>query len=154
MSEVEQSMVLAPRGRRLVATAIDAVLVPSLSLLLVAATGVVEDAEDYADLWWIAHVLLLAVTSYILLNGYTLWRSQQTLGKRIMGIAMVDAVGAPVAWWRLILLRAPFFALMFLILVPPIALLPLVDHLCIFGKKRRCLHDRVAGTYVVRASAR
>ena len=153
MSEVQQSMVLASRGRRLVATAIDAVLVPSLSLLLVMATGVVEDAEDYADFWWITHVLLLAVTSYILLNGYSLWRTQQTLGKRILGIAMVDAAGGPVAWWRLILLRAPFFALMFLIVVPPVALLPLVDHLCIFGKKRRCLHDRVAGTCVVRIGA-
>ena len=44
--------------------------------------------------------------------------------------------------------------LMFLIVVPPVALLPLVDHLCIFGKKRRCLHDRVAGTCVVRIGAR
>jgi uncharacterized RDD family membrane protein YckC len=43
---------------------------------------------------------------------------------------------------------------MFLIVVPPVALLPLVDHLCIFGKKRRCLHDRVAGTCVVRIGAR
>ncbi|MGA1675966.1 MAG: RDD family protein [Pseudomonadales bacterium] len=154
MSEVQQSMVLASRSRRLAATAIDAVLVPSLSLLLVMATGVVEDAEDYADAWWVMHVLLLAIASYLLLNGVTLWRSQQTLGKRIMGIKVVDTLGSPAAWWRLIVLRAPFFALMFLVVVPPVALLPLIDHLCLFGKKRRCLHDRIAGTLVVQAGAR
>ncbi len=147
-------MVLASRSRRLAATAIDAVLVPSLSLLLVMATGVVEDAEDYADAWWVMHVLLLAIASYLLLNGVTLWRSQQTLGKRIMGIKVVDTLGSPAAWWRLIVLRAPFFALMFLVVVPPVALLPLIDHLCLFGKKRRCLHDRIAGTLVVQAGAR
>ncbi|MGA0839915.1 MAG: RDD family protein [Pseudomonadales bacterium] len=154
MNEVQQSMVLASRSRRLAATAIDAVLVPSLSLLLVMATGVVEDAEDYADAWWVMHVLLLAIASYLLLNGVTLWRSQQTLGKRIMGIKVVDTLGSPAAWWRLIVLRAPFFALMFLVVVPPVALLPLIDHLCLFGKKRRCLHDRIAGTLVVQAGAR
>jgi uncharacterized RDD family membrane protein YckC len=150
MSRPEYPLPLASRGRRLVATAIDAVLVPSLTLLLVMVTGVVEHAEDYADLWWSVHVLLLAIGSYLALNGYGLWRSGLTLGKRVMGIAMVDTQGLPVAWWRLVVIRAPFFALMFLIVVPPIALLPLIDHLCVFGKQRRCLHDRLAGTTVVR----
>jgi uncharacterized RDD family membrane protein YckC len=150
MSREELSLPLASRRRRLVATAIDAVLVPSLTLLLVMVTGVVEDAEDYADYWWILHVLLLAIASYLLLNGYGLWRSQQTIGKRALGIAMVSAAGTPVAWWRLVLLRAPFFALGFLVVVPPLAWIPLVDHLLIFGSQRRCLHDRIAGTHVVR----
>ena len=141
---------LASRGRRLLATVIDAILVPSLTILLVMLTNVVEDAEDYADNAWIAHVLLLAIASYLLLNGYTLWRTQQTLGKRIMGIAMVAAAGATIPWWRLVLVRGPFFAFMYLLLAPPLALLPLIDHLLIFGKRRRCLHDRLAGTEVVR----
>lgn len=141
---------LASRGRRLLAISIDAILVPSLTILLVMLTGVVEDAEDYADNWWVFHVLLLAIGSYLLLNGYSLWRTQQTLGKRAVGIAMVATGGSTVAWWRLILIRAPFFALMFLIVVPPLTLLPLIDHLFIFGKRRRCLHDRLAGTNVVR----
>ncbi len=141
---------LASRGRRLAATAIDAVLVPSLTLVLVMVTGVVEDAEDYADSWWIVHVLLLAIGSYLLLNGYTLWRSQQTLGKRAMGIAMVTTAGSPAAWWRLILIRAPFFAFLFLLVVPPLTLIPLIDHALVFGKRRRCLHDRLAATEVVR----
>lgn len=150
MSDADHSLPLASRLRRLVATSIDAVLVPSLTIVLVMLTGVVEDAEDYVDNWWILHVLLLAILSYLLLNGYSLWRTQQTLGKRAMGIALVATAGSAAPWWRLILVRAPFFALMFLLLVPPLTLLPLIDHLCIFGKRRRCLHDWLAGTDVVR----
>lgn len=150
MNDVAQSAPLASRGRRLLATAIDAILVPAVTLLLVMLTGVVEDAEDYVDNGWILHVLLLAIGSYLLLNGYTLWRTRQTLGKRIMGIALAGAAGATVSWWRLVVVRAPFFALMYLLLVPPLALVPLIDHLMIFGKRRRCLHDRLAGTEVVR----
>ena len=40
---------LAGRFRRLVATLIDAILVPSLSLVLLMITDVMEDAEDYAN---------------------------------------------------------------------------------------------------------
>jgi uncharacterized RDD family membrane protein YckC len=147
------SLRLASRRRRLAATAIDAVLVPALTIFLVMLTGIVEDPEDYADNGWIAHVLLLAIVSYLLLNGYLLWRSQQTLGKRAMGIAVVAADGSTVPWWRLIFVRAPFFALMFLLVVPPLTLLPLVDHLLVFGRRRRCLHDWLAGTEVVRSQS-
>lgn len=152
MSDVP-ALPLASRRRRLVATAIDAALVPSLTILLVMVTGVVEDAEDYADAWWLLHVLLLAILSYLLLNGVALWRTQQTLGKRVMGIAMVTTAGAPVAWWRLIAIRAPFFAMTFLVIAPPLTLVPAIDHLLMLGKRRRCLHDWLAGTEVIRLPA-
>ena len=149
---------LAGRGRRLAATAIDMVLVPALTILLIMVTDVVEDAEDYVDNTWMLWVLLLAIASYLLLNGYTLWRGGQTLGKRLLGIAVIRAprdgglAGEqhPAALWKLILLRAWFFPLLVLIIVPPYALLPLLDHLFIFGKRRRCLHDWICATMVVR----
>ena len=78
---MSDGLLLAGRLRRLVATLIDAILVPSLTLVLVMIAGVVEDAEDYVDYWWIVWVLLLAVVSYLLLNGYGLWRRGQTLGQ-------------------------------------------------------------------------
>ena len=72
---------LAGRFRRLVATLVDAILVPSLSLVLLMITDVMEDAEDYVNvdlmLLWI---FLLAIAAYIILNGYTLWHQGQTLG--------------------------------------------------------------------------
>lgn len=153
---------LAGRGRRLGASLIDMILVPTLTLLLVMVTGVVEHAEDYQDNAWMLHVLGLAVTSYLVLNGYPLWKSGQTLGKKILGIAIVRADARdtqqfriePPPFWKLVCLRAPFFPLLFLVVVPSLAALPIVDQLLIFGKRRRCLHDIVCGSLVVRLPRR
>lgn len=158
---VTQELILAGRFRRLAATLIDAILVPSLTLFLVMVAGVVEDAEDYIDRWWIVWVFLLAVVSYLILNGYGLWRRGQTLGKMVTGIAIVHADSTlnpqartlPAPLWKLICLRALFFPLLFAVVVPPYALLPLIDQLFVFGKQRRCLHDLVAGTIVVRVGS-
>jgi uncharacterized RDD family membrane protein YckC len=158
---MSDGLFLAGRLRRLVATLLDAVLVPSLTLVLVMITGVVEDAEDYVDYWWIVWVLLLAIASYLLLNGYGLWRSGQTLGKRVMGVAIVPASQVsegrygrtPAPLWKLICVRALFFPLLFVAVVPWIAALPVIDQLLILRKNRRCLHDLVCGTVVVRLSA-
>jgi hypothetical protein len=57
-------------------------------------------------------------------------------------------VAAPL--WKLICIRALFFPVLFLVVVPWLALLPVLDLALIFGKRRRCLHDLVAGTIVVR----
>lgn len=157
---MSERLLLAGRLRRLAATLVDAILVPSLTMILVMISGVTEDAEDYVDNWWILWVFLLAVASYLLLNGYGLWRCGQTLGKMLMGIAMVSAAAGndgsysrtPVPLWKLILVRALFFPLLFVVIVPSLAILPLVDQLMIFGKRRRCLHDFAAGSVVVRLS--
>ncbi len=100
--------------------------------------------------------------SYLLLNGYGLWRSGQTLGKRVMGVAIVPAVEVgegrygrtPAPLWKLICIRALFFPLLFLSVVPWIAALPIIDQLPIFLRRRRCLHDLVSGTVVVRLRSR
>ena len=149
---------LAGRGRRLTATLVDAALVPSLTLFLVMVTGVVEDAEDFTDRWWVLWVLFLAIASYLLLNAVGLWRHGQTLGKRLLGIAIFAAsntriegnVGKPAPFWKLVFIRALFFPLLFTIVVPSLAVLPVVDQAFIFGRRRRCLHDLLSGTIVVR----
>ena len=163
---MNSARVPAGRMRRLCATVLDAILVPSLTILFVLMTGIVEDAEDYTNNFWVLWVLLLAIASYLLLNGYLLWHSGQTIGKKLLGIAIVgygdesedgskigvdDSAGKIVKakFWKLICIRALFFPLMFTV-VTPLALLPLLDLLLIFGKKRRCLHDLVAGTTVIR----
>lgn len=151
---MNSSVVLAGRWRRLGAWLIDAILVPSLTLFLVMVAGVVEDAEDYTNNWWMLWVLLIAIVSYLILNGYGLMRRGQTIGKQMMGIAIVshmsaqNTIGAQL--WKLIFIRALFFPVSFLIVVPPFLLLPLLDHLLIFRSNRRCLHDLLAGTMVIR----
>ena len=46
---MSSELLLAGRFRRLVATLVDAVLVPALALLLLTITDVMEDADDYAN---------------------------------------------------------------------------------------------------------
>ena len=143
---------LAGRGRRFVATLIDALLAPALTVFLVMITGVVEHAEDYQDMMLALNVFLLAVLSYLALNGYWLLKRGQTVGKRLMKLAIVStATGQRAPFWKLIAVRAPFFPLLFLIVAPPLALLPIVDQLFVFTKSRRCIHDLAAGTSVVTA---
>ena len=146
---------LASRMRRLLATAIDMLLVPALTVLLVGLLGVVEHAEDFTDSWWVLHVLLLAIASYLILNGPLLWRRGQTVGKWALGIAMHTKAHQPVSFWKLVFIRAWFFPLLFLPALSfvgawPLSLIPIFDLLFIFGQKRRCLHDRLSGTQVVR----
>ena len=139
----------APRWRRLCATAMDAVLVPGLTILLVMMTDVAEDAEDYVDSGWMLSVLLLAILSYLLLNGITLYRGGQTLGKVLLGICIVSSgTSKPASIVKLICVRALFFPLLFLML-PPYILIAVVDQMLILFKPRRCLHDYIAGTEVI-----
>ncbi len=142
---------LAGRGRRLMATLIDMLLVPALAVLLIMITGVMEHAEAYRNSMWILQTLLLAVASYLILNGYWLFTRGQTVGKRLMKVAIVATASRDrAAFWKLICIRAPFFPLLFVIVVPALALLPLLDQAFVFRKNRRCLHDLAAGTSVVR----
>lgn len=144
------SDLLAGRGRRLAATLIDMILVPILTLVLVIVFGVVEDAEDYQSLAWAGWVLVLAVVSYLLLNGYLLWRRGQTVGKALLGVRIMAAESrAPAPLWKLVCIRALFFPLLYLVVIWPWLLLPVADQVFIFGKRRRCLHDLAAGTVVV-----
>ena len=144
---------LASRKRRLAATAIDGVLVPLLTIILVMMTDVAENAEDYQDNLWMLWVLVLAIISYLLLNGYLLWKRGQTVGKRLLNIAVVSHSVeniTPAPLWNLILVRAWFFPALYMIIIPPYLLLPVLDLAFIFGKSRRCLHDLVCRTEVVR----
>ena len=142
---------LAGRGRRLVATLIDMLLVPALSVLLIMITGVVEHAEDFRNAMWVLWVFLLAVLSYLMLNGYWLYTRGQTVGKRVMGIAIVDAAsGERAAFWKLIGIRALFFPLLFTLISPYLAWLPILDQAFLFRRSRRCVHDWAAGTAVVK----
>ena len=142
---------LAGRGRRLVATMIDMVLVPALTALLIMITGVMEHAEAYRNSMWVLNVFLLAVLSYLILNGYWLFTRGQTVGKRLMKVAIVaSTTGERAAFWKLVCLHAPFFPLLFVSIIPTLALLPIVDQAFVFRKNRRCVHDLAAGTSVVR----
>jgi uncharacterized RDD family membrane protein YckC len=143
---------LAGRGRRFAATLIDMLLVPALAILLMMVTGVLEHAEDWtSEAMPILRMVLLGLASYVLLNLYLLWTRGQTVGKALLGTAIVQAKdGAKAPIWRL-LIRGLFFPTLYLIiLIPFIALIPVIDQALIFRKDRRTVHDWASGTVVVR----
>lgn len=139
-------------GRRLVAAAIDFVVVGIAGFVLVIATGAFEDAEDYAGNI-LVRIVAFGFLTYFLVNGLLLWRRSQTVGKALLGLVVVTAgtdTRAPL--WRLVV-RAPFFMALYGVFLGWPGLIALVDQAFIFGGKRRCLHDLICGTGVVRTEA-
>jgi len=86
---------------------------------------------------------------FMAINSYLLVTKGQTLGKRMLGIRIVDAAsnGAATAV-KLLGLR---YVLVLLVMAIPMIgqLLGLIDVLFIFRSDRRCVHDLLAGTKVV-----
>lgn len=137
--------------RRLAATAIDFVAVPTLALLIMLVTGVLEHADDFVGYQVVFKAVLLGVSSYLILNGWLLFKHGQTLGMLMAGIRIVsNATGGPAPLLRALVPRALFFPLLYLILLPGPCLIPIIDLAFIFGKARRTLHDRICQTSVAR----
>src|SRR3569832_1941593 len=106
---------LAGRGRRLAATCIDMVLVPVVAILLMLVTGVLEHAADWSEHGMpFLRMFLLGLASYVLLNLWPLWARGQTVGKALLGIAVVRAgTDERTALWRLVV-RGLFFPTLYL----------------------------------------
>ena len=142
----------AGRGRRLSAALIDLVLVGAFGFVPLVLTGAFEDAEDYVGNP-LPRIVALGFLSYLIVNGVLLWWRSQTVGKALLGLVVVNAgTSTPAAWWRL-LVRTPFFIALYGLFLVELGIPALVDQLFIFGKKRRCLHDLICATDVVRRRA-
>ena len=102
--------------------------------------------------------LLVAGTIGIVV-GFVLWavitgvlvsQNGWTMGKRVCGIRVVRTSGEPISLGRSIFIRN--MPVVLISNIPLIGLVfVLVDVLYIFAEDRRCLHDRIADTIVVRA---
>jgi len=95
----------------------------------------------------IININLYAFVVFLLLHGFLLYNYGQTIGKRIVGIAISTLDYKVPEFNRLIALRYVPFRVAGLI--PGIQVLPIVDVLFIFRSDRRCLHDLLAGTQVI-----
>ena len=85
---------------------------------------------------------------FLILNGMLLAKHGQTIGKAIIGVKIVDTQQNAVGFAKLYVLR--YLTIVFISMIPVVgSLLNLLNILFIFGKERRCLHDRIAGTIVV-----
>jgi uncharacterized RDD family membrane protein YckC len=92
----------------------------------------------------------ITIGAFLLLNGYLLIRDGQSIGKKVIGMRIVTLEGEIPPFTRIILLR---HVLVMLITHIPVAgtFIHLADVLFIFRGDKRCLHDHLAGTRVVKA---
>lgn len=86
---------------------------------------------------------------YVIVNGYLLAKNGQSVGKKILDIKIVRTDGSKASFVRLVAVRVLFENALLLIPVVDIWLW-LINVLFIFRASRKCLHDTVADTIVVR----
>jgi len=116
--------------------------------LIFGLNGLVEFEKENR----LIHSLILMIFSqgiYLLINGELLHKYGQTVGKRFLEIKIVDADNNLPEFKRsyglrylvpIIINSVPFIGFVF----------TLLDSLFIFNKDRRCIHDHIADTRVVK----
>jgi uncharacterized RDD family membrane protein YckC len=143
---------LADRGVRLGAAIIDNIIlglvISPYAMTTDYWTRAMQGQVEMSDLLQLSLVSLLA---FLALHGYLLHKSGQTIGKRLLGIRIVSAAdGQLVSLGKLFGLR--YVPIQIGSVIPVIGnILPIVDAVFIFREDRRCLHDFIAGTKVVKA---
>jgi uncharacterized RDD family membrane protein YckC len=91
---------------------------------------------------------VIGLATFAAVNFRLLEKRGQTVGKWYVGIAIVGLDGAKKRAAHLLVYR--FVPALLFPEVPYLGwLFALVDTLAIFGRERRCLHDRIAGTKVI-----
>ena len=142
----------ASRGDRLLASIVDIAITIAIALPVAIWTGeftALIHAQAVPRSLNLENLLAVWV-GFFLVNTYLLIKNGQTVGKRFLSIRISDRrSGAVPPFWRLLVRVA----------VPSIfglfgalgGLFSLVDDLFIFSKDRRCIHDWIASTRVVKA---
>jgi uncharacterized RDD family membrane protein YckC len=147
----EDQYPLAGRGRRLAGAIVDTLIL----LLLWWVIGKVTPLNIYSSQMANAGVLalvgygLVGMLLFAAVNGWLLASRGQTVGKSLLGMRIVRRDGSAADLLRLVGLRYGVGAL---ITVLPIVgmVYSLADALMIFRADRRCIHDMIADTIVVK----
>jgi uncharacterized RDD family membrane protein YckC len=150
---------LADRGSRLGASLLDGLLFFAASLVMlvmIALSGSLQrkgSAGPSSDLMEMVVLIgfgFVPLVAFLSFQAYRLSTTGQTLGKRWVGIRVIKMDGTPVNFVSAVLMRVIVPTL--LGAVPLVgAFFSLADVLFIFRDDRRCLHDLIATTKVVRA---
>lgn len=143
---------LAEPGTRFVAVLVDRLAVFLPFLVTAFLGGMLSDAMGGDGTAMIGGLSLLGMLGSLGMLGYQLYliaTTGQSIGKRMMGILVVRTDGKPIDVARLVLLRnlVPEF-----INIATCGLFGIVDPLLIFTAERRCLHDHIADTKVIKVA--
>lgn len=145
---------LGGRGQRFVAAFADGLILGAIyyALAFTVLSSVLPDPRTGANATIGGTILsiLVYVVLFALVQGWFLVKQGQTIGKKLLGLRIVRPDGQIPDAMRVIGLRYLLFWVV--LLIPFIgALVVLLDVLLIFRDSRKCLHDNVADTIVIKA---
>lgn len=149
---------LATLGSRLAANLVDAIvmMVPLYAVVFAVYGSVFQpflDAQKQGYAYQLGFSLAvgaLGIALYAIINWKLLESGGQTVGKKLLGIRIVRTDGSSVGARHVLLRR--YLPLAVVSQIPLIgSLLAVVDSLFIFRTSRKCLHDDIADTIVIKA---
>lgn len=147
---------LAGRGIRLLAAIVDALIAMAVgwTVLQIPALQALMKAQTLAtqqSIWtWTPLSFMVGVPVFLAVQAWPLVTRGQTLGKMLCKLRIVRPDGAKPDAWRLLGLR--YGIGMLANLNAGVGMIwGLADSLLIFRASRRCLHDSIADTQVIKA---
>lgn len=94
------------------------------------------------------HSMLVYVVIMLAIQAFLLTKYGQSIGKKIVGIKIVDAESnGKVNLTRIFLLRSIVFIILNLLFMP---ISTIIDYAFALGQKRQALHDKIARTKVIK----
>jgi uncharacterized RDD family membrane protein YckC len=150
--ENQEDAQLASRGKRLAAAIIDIIIFLPLVIIIASPLGLIDtevtDEPPPFDLEQTLQLFIIGQVLFLLVQGYLLHSRGQTIGKVLLKIQIVATNGDMLGLGKLYFVR--YFVFSLLAQIPVIgAVVALANILFIFGKEKKCLHDRLAGTKVI-----
>lgn len=146
---------LASLGDRFLGAFIDGLINGAFAMIVafgLIGTGYLSTLAEYGKLGFPATLVLTIVgfAFYIAINWKFLSTTGQSIGKKVAKTRIVTMDGRVPPMVDLVGKRYAFFT--FVSVIPVVgAVISIANILFIFGRERRCLHDLVAGTRVVKA---
>ena len=144
---------LASRWARLGGAIIDGLIGMAIAFPVMFMTGFWDRAM--AQTVSVLETVLLGVFGFVMfavLHGYFLAKHGQTIGKKLVGTRIVSSDSDRILpLWKVLFVR--YLPISVVANIPPIGgLLVIIDDLFIFRKDKRCVHDLIAGSKVIKAS--
>jgi len=143
------ALVPAGRGARLAAAVLDgiiAMMAVYVPFLVVVVTGALVRADENVQLMSALVTLFAGFGVWLWFTLKWMKRDGQSIGKKALSIKVVRGDGSPASLARLVWLRNVVN-----VLIGLVPLYGIVDVLFIFSEDRRCLHDKLADTIVIKA---
>lgn len=152
VDEKPAEFTLAGRGSRLAAAIIDGIIGLVFAIPVIMSLGIWDMAKAGQQPPFSLTLLsaIIGFAAFALVHGYFLNSNGQTIGKKLLGIriAKLDHAVPPLTTT----LGKRYLPITLASLVPMVGqILTIVDILFIFRGDRRCVHDHVAGTQVIKA---